>query len=92
MSDIESMSVRELKEYITRRGMTYEDCVEKADLQGRAREASTVTTFTCAICLEEETAEARMPCCHTEGSSVSFCQRCISVIVSRGGGIGKCPR
>ena len=39
MADVGSMSVKELKGFISARGMEYSDCVEKADLMARAREA-----------------------------------------------------
>mmetsp|Transcript_46699 Transcript_46699/g.130275 ORF Transcript_46699/g.130275 Transcript_46699/m.130275 type:complete len:405 (-) Transcript_46699:85-1299(-) len=37
--DIGSMSVKELKAFITAKGLTHGDCVEKSDLQARAAEA-----------------------------------------------------
>jgi hypothetical protein len=33
------MSVKELKAFITAKGLTHGDCVEKSDLQARAAEA-----------------------------------------------------
>ena len=36
---IDEMSVRQLKEVITRAGLSLADCCEKRDLQARAREA-----------------------------------------------------
>ena len=35
--DISSMSVKELKAYITRKGLSHADCCEKSELQARAR-------------------------------------------------------
>lgn len=37
---IASMNVRALKEYISTSGLDHSDCIEKAELQARAREAS----------------------------------------------------
>ena len=37
--DISSMSVKELKAYITRKGLSHADCCEKSELQARARSA-----------------------------------------------------
>ena len=37
--DVDSMSVKGLKQLITAAGLTYRDCTEKSDLQARAREA-----------------------------------------------------
>jgi len=90
--DFGTMTIKQLKEYITRRGRSHVDCVEKSELLERARECSQIDTFTCAVCLEDETQFALMPCCHTADSTICFCQRCIGVIVARGDGVGRCPR
>ena len=39
MSNMDEMSAKELKALITEHGLTFTDCVEKPDLQARAREA-----------------------------------------------------
>jgi hypothetical protein len=36
---IDAMSVQELRSFITRAGMTFADCIEKSELQARARAA-----------------------------------------------------
>ena len=51
--------------------------------------------FSCSICLLELPSDekVKMPCCNVEGSSLSYCKRCIEIISENGinGSIGKCP-
>lgn len=42
--DIESMSVKELRTLILKSGLSDKDCIEKADLKARAKEALDLTT------------------------------------------------
>ena len=41
--EIDAMSVKELRGYIAQAGMSSADCIEKADLRARAREAAAYT-------------------------------------------------
>ena len=38
--EIDTMSVKELRSYITQAGMSFADCIEKSDLRARAKEAA----------------------------------------------------
>lgn len=40
---VDSLSAKQLKEYIESRGLQYADCLEKVDLRKRALEAACVT-------------------------------------------------
>jgi len=84
-----SMSVKELKQYIRSRGLSFAGCVEKSDLQEKANEASLLESFNCSICFQDEFFRATMPCCGTAESSMIFCRRCVEIICD--GGVGRCP-
>ena len=48
-----------------------------------------MTEFQCAICYEDCTTEAIMPCCHNPNSSLKYCTDCISIICETPP--GRCP-
>jgi len=49
-------------------------------------------TMSCSICYESEYPLLPMPCCHRDGSSVSYCRRCLEVICEQPPiGVGQCP-
>lgn len=47
---------------------------------------------TCAVCLVDGIKGVMMPCCGTEGSSISYCRRCLQVLCEHGrSNTASCP-